>query len=62
MAKTVNVDIDEAGDVSVDILGGTDSSCHAVAAAFKKMGTVTKDVKKPEYYRQPNQNKVNQGK
>lgn len=62
MAKTINVDIDEFGDVSVDIIGGTDSSCKAVSDAFKKLGKVTKDVHKPEYYRQPNQNKVVTGK
>jgi hypothetical protein len=62
MAKTVNVDIDENGDISVDILGGVDNSCKAISDAFKKMGKVTKDVKKPEFYRQPNQNKVVTGK
>lgn len=62
MAKTVNVDIDEEGNVSVDILGGVDSSCKAIADAFKKIGKVTKDVHKPEFYKQPNQNKLNQGR
>ena len=62
MAKTINVDVDEEGNVSVDIIGGVDSSCHAVANAFKKLGKVTKDVKKPEFYRQPNQNRINAGR
>lgn len=62
MAKTVNVDIDEAGNVTVDIIGGVDGSCKAVADAFKKLGRVTKDVKKPEYYKAPNQNKLNSGR
>lgn len=62
MAKTVNVDIDEAGNITVDIIGGTDGSCKAVADAFKKLGRVTKDVKKPEYYKAPNQNKLNSGR
>lgn len=62
MAKTVNVDIDENGDVSVDIIGGIDGSCKAVAEAFKKLGRVTKDVKKPEFYKQPNQNRINTGR
>lgn len=62
MSKTVNVDITEDGDISVDIIGGVDNSCKAVADAFKKLGKVTKDVKKIEYYKQPNQNKIQQGK
>lgn len=62
MAKTVNVDIDEKGNISVDIIGGIDGSCKAIADAFKKLGKVTKDVKKPEYYRAPNQNTISQGK
>jgi len=61
MAKTINVDIDDDGNVSVDILGGIDSSCKGIADAFKKLGKVTKDVKKPEYYRSPNQNTVRTG-
>lgn len=62
MSKQVIVDIDSEGNMSVDILGGIDGSCKAIADAFKTMGKVTKDVKKPEYYRNPNQNKVQQGK
>lgn len=62
MAKTVNVDIDEAGNITVDIIGGVDGSCKAVADAFKKVGRVTKDIRKPEYYRKPNQNTVRTGK
>jgi hypothetical protein len=63
MSKTINVDIDnETGDLSVDIIGGTDSSCKAVADAFKKLGKVTKDIHKPEYYKAPNQNKVQTGR
>lgn len=62
MAKTVNVDISETGDISVDILGGVDNSCKAIADAFKKMGKVTKDVKKPAWYKNQNQNKVVLGK
>ncbi len=62
MAKTVNVDIDEHGNVSVDIIGGTDGSCKAVAAAFKKLGKVTKDVKKPEFYNNPNKNTIRTGR
>lgn len=62
MAKTINVDIDSEGNVSVDIIGGTDSSCKAVADAFKKLGKVTKDVKKPEFYRSPNQNTITSGR
>jgi len=62
MAKTVNVDIDEDGNISVDIIGGLDSSCKAIADAFKKVGKVTKDVKKPEFYKQPNQNRIQTGR
>ncbi len=62
VAKTVNVDITEEGDMTVDIIGGVDSSCKAIADAFKKVGKVTKDVKKPEYYKQPNQNTVRLGR
>lgn len=62
MSKTVNVDIDEEGNLSVDIIGGVDSSCKAIADAFKKVGKVTKDVKKPEYYKAPNQNTVRTGR
>ena len=62
MAKTVNVDIDTEGNVSVDIIGGVDNTCHAVANAFKKIGKVTKDVKKPEFYKQPNQNVIKAGR
>lgn len=62
MSKTVNVDIDSEGNLSVDIIGGIDGSCKAIADAFKKIGKVTKDVKKPEYYKQPNQNKVQTGR
>jgi hypothetical protein len=62
MAKTVNVDIDEDGNLSVDILGGIDGSCKAISDAFKKMGKVTKDVKKPEFYNKPNQNTVRTGR
>ncbi len=62
MAKTVNVDIDEEGNVSVDIIGAIDGTCKHVADAFKKIGKVTKDVKKPEYYKQPNQNVIKTGR
>jgi hypothetical protein len=62
VSKTVNVDIDSEGNLSVDIIGGIDGSCKAIADAFKKIGKVTKDVKKPEYYKQPNQNKVQTGR
>lgn len=62
MAKTVNVDIDSEGNMSVDIIGGIDGSCKAIADAFKTMGKVTKDVKKPEYYKTPNQNTIKTGK
>jgi hypothetical protein len=61
MAKTVNVDIDKDGNLSVDIIGGVDGSCAAIAAAFKKIGRVTKDVKKPEFYNNPNKNTVRTG-
>jgi hypothetical protein len=62
VAKTVNVDIDEEGNVSVDIIGAIDGTCKHVADAFKKIGKVTKDVKKPEYYKQPNQNVIKTGR
>lgn len=62
MSKTVNVDIDTEGNLSVDIIGGVDGSCKAIADAFKKIGKVTKDVKKPEFYKQPNQNKIQAGR
>ncbi len=62
MAKTINVDIDEDGNVSVDIIGAIDGTCKHVADAFKKIGKVTKDVRKPEYYAQPNKNVVQQGR
>jgi hypothetical protein len=62
MSKTVNVDIDDDGNMSVDIIGGVDGSCKAIADAFKQMGRVTKDVKKPEYYKTPNQNKIQSGR
>lgn len=62
MAKTINVDIDEDGNVSVDIIGAIDGTCKHVADAFKKIGKVTKDVKKPEYYKQPNQNVIKTGR
>ena len=58
VAKTINVDIDEQGNVTVDILGGIDSSCKGIADGFKKLGKVTKDVKNPEFYRTPYQNQV----
>jgi len=62
VAKTINVDIDEEGNVSVDIIGAIDGTCKHVADAFKKIGKVTKDVKKPEYYKQPNQNVIKTGR
>lgn len=62
MAKTINVDIDEDGNVSVDIIGAIDGTCKHVADAFKKIGKVTKDIKKPEYYKQPNQNVIKTGR
>jgi len=62
VAKTDNVDIDEEGNVSVDIIGAIDGTCKHVADAFKKIGKVTKDVKKPEYYKQPNQNVIKTGR
>jgi len=62
VSKTVNVDIDTEGNLSVDIIGGVDGSCKAIADAFKKIGKVTKDVKKPEFYKQPNQNKIQAGR
>jgi len=62
VAKTVNVDIDEEGNVSVDIIGAIDGTCKHVADACKKIGKVTKDVKKPEYYKQPNQNVIKTGR
>lgn len=62
MAKTVNVDIDEQGNLAVDIIGGLDGSCKAVADAFKKIGKVTKDVHKPEYYKAPNKNTITTGR
>lgn len=62
MSKTINVDITESGDVTIDIVGGVDSSCSDIMNAFKKLGRVTKDVKKKEYYNQPNKNTIKQGK
>jgi hypothetical protein len=62
VAKTVNVDVDEDGNISVDIIGGHDNTCKQIVDAFKKLGKVTKDVKKPEYYKQPNQNTITTGR
>lgn len=63
MSKIVNVDIDnETGNVSIDIIGGVDSSCSDISDAFKKLGRCTKDIKKPEYYQKPNASKVTTGR
>ena len=63
MGKTIIVEIDQKdGGVTIDIQGGVDSSCAGISDAFKKMGHVTKDIKKPEFYKTPNANKVTTGK
>lgn len=49
MAKTVNIEIDEQGNFSVDLTGFHGRGCSEVAKAFESLGTVTKSAKKPEW-------------
>ena len=54
MARIITVLIDENGDQSVDLSGYQGQGCHAVQKAFEDaIGTSTKAVRKPEYYKQP---------
>lgn len=62
--KLITIDIDkEAGTFSVDTEGFHGQGCSAIHKAFESMGTVTKDVKKPEYYAGPgNGNQLTTGR
>ena len=52
MAKIITVTIDENGNQSVDLAGYQGQGCHAVQQAFENaVGTSTKAVKKPEFYK-----------
>ena len=53
MAKLITVLIDENGDQSVDLAGYQGKGCAAVQKAFEDaIGTSTKAIKKPEFYKQ----------
>jgi hypothetical protein len=61
--KIITIDIDkEAGTFSVDTAGFQGTGCQGIHDAFAKMGKVTKEVKKPEYYAKPNGNTVSTGR
>ena len=52
MAKIITIDIDkEAGTFTVDTDGFHGVGCKAVQDAFKAMGTVVKENKKPEFFK-----------
>lgn len=50
--KIVTIDVDEeAGTFTVDTDGFHGKGCKAIQEAFESMGTVVKEVVKPEYYK-----------
>lgn len=55
--KEITVEIDpKTGDFTIDLSGFKGKGCDVVLAAFKDLGTTTKEIKKPEY----NQNDLEQ--
>ena len=62
--KIITIDLDpETETMSVDTAGFNGEGCGAIHEAFKAMGTVTKAVIQPEYYRRnQNQNTVRAGR
>jgi hypothetical protein len=51
MAKTVNVDIDEKGTISVDIIGGIDGSCKAIADGCQEARVLSEPESEHSSYR-----------
>lgn len=51
MAKIITIEIEQngSGKFSVDLTGFEGKGCADVQAAFDELGTITKEVKKPEY-------------
>jgi hypothetical protein len=50
VAKIITVEIDEAGDQTVDLAGYQGKGCAAVQAVFERaVGKSTSVVRKPEY-------------
>lgn len=60
--QQVIVTVDETGEVKVEAKGITGSGCKALTEAIERaIGTVSGDVKKPEFTQQANQQRtVNQ--
>jgi hypothetical protein len=53
MAKLIKVTIDEAtAQVDIDLVGYHGKGCDKLLAAFAQVGTLTKEVVKPEYREQ----------
>ena len=63
--KKIEIDFLPDGTVKIDALGFQGQSCAKATAAFERaLGTVSKDTKKPDYYRaeiNPQQLKQGQG-
>lgn len=50
MAKIITIEIDEAGDQTVDLAGYEGKGCAAVQAVFERaVGKSTSVTRKPEY-------------
>jgi hypothetical protein len=50
MQKTVTIEIDEAGESSIDLVGFQGKGCADVAKAFQDNDAVTRSEKKREYH------------
>ncbi len=48
--EQVIVDIDEAGNVKVDVKKSAGAKCKKLTEAFRGMGKVTDEQLKPEFY------------
>lgn len=52
----VNITIDQQGNSTIKVLGVAGPSCKSLTEGIEKaLGTVTKDVKTPEFLQQANQ-------
>ena len=52
MARIVMMEIDEEGNPTIETAGYTGKGCEAIQKAFgEALGTTTKAVKKPEYFK-----------
>lgn len=57
----VIVEIDENGKATIEVIGGDGASCEDLTKVFARLGRVTLDRKKPEFFRQSSKTRVSRG-